>query len=172
MSEPERRAFMAGRRISVGGCSRHSRPAFSLSVLLVVTLAFARLASAQITAASISGIVRDDTGAVLSGVDVTVTNLETGLRRSVVTSHDGTYHIPGLAPGLYEIRAGLQGFATAVQAGIPLAIAQQASSNFTLRVGASERLIVVGAPSVVDTRTSNSCRMKRSIVFSSSDSFS
>jgi hypothetical protein len=142
------------RRLSISGLSRHPRAAFALFVVFFVTLTPVRTASAQITAATVSGIVRDDTGAALPGVDITVKNLETGLTRTAATGHDGTYNIPGLPPGLYEIRASLQGFATAVQADVPLTLAQQASLNVTMRVGAVERLVVVGAPSVVDTRTS------------------
>jgi hypothetical protein len=102
----------------------------------------------------VSGIVRDDTGAVLPGVDVTVKNLEIGMSRSAVTGEDGSYNIPGLPPGLYEARASLQGFATTVQTGISLAVAQQASSNLTMKIGASEVLIVLGTPALVETRSS------------------
>lgn len=142
------------RRLSTGGLSRHSRAPLVLLVLFFVTLALGRMASAQITAATISGIVRDETGAVLPGVDVTMKNLETGLTRSAATGRDGIYNIPGLPPGLYEIRASLPGFATAVQADVPLTLAQQASLNVTMRVSAIERVVVVGAPTVVDMRTS------------------
>jgi hypothetical protein len=142
------------RRLSISGLSRHSKAAVPFYVLSVATLALGRPASAQITAATISGIVRDDTGAVLSGVGVTAKNVETGLTRSSATGQDGAYNIPGLPPGLYEIRAILEGFATAVQAGVRLDLAQQASLNVTMKVGATERLLVVGSPSVVDTRTS------------------
>ena len=131
----------------------HRRGAFAFVVFLL-TLGAERTASAQITAATISGIVRDDTGAVLSGVDVTVKSLETGRTRSATTGHDGTYNISGLPPGRYEIRATMKGFATAVHADVPLALAQQASLNVTMRVGAVESVEVVAGPSVVDTRTS------------------
>jgi hypothetical protein len=141
-------------RIAIGARSLHCRAAFAFFVLLFVTLPLGRMASAQITAATISGIVRDETGAALPDVDVTVKNLETGLTRSAVTSHNGTYSIPGLSPGLYELRARLQGFATAVEAGIPLAVAQQASLHLTMSIAATERLVIVGTPSVVDTGTS------------------
>ncbi len=112
-------------------------------------------ACTPITAAAMSGIVRDDTGAVLPGVDVTVKNLETGLTRSGVTGDHGSYNIPGLPPGPYEVRASLQGFATAIQSGISLAVAQQANLNLTMKVGASELLVVVGTPALVDTKTSS-----------------
>jgi len=121
-------------------------------VLLVVCCG--RAAYAQITSATFSGSVKDQTGALLPGVDVSVKNLETGLSRGIVTSSDGSYNIPGLPPGLYEARASLQGFVTAIQTGISLAVAEQASWTFTMYVGAREQLNVVGMQALVDVKTS------------------
>ena len=130
------------------------RPRWCCWVAILVVVFVAGAASAQITSATLSGIVKDQTGAVLPGVDVTVKNLETGLTRSAVTGGDGSYNIPGLPPGRYEARGSLDGFATAVQSDIALAIAQQASLSLTMKVGASELLTVVGAPAPVDVKTS------------------
>jgi len=75
---------------------------------------------------------------VLPGVDVTLKNVDTGLTRSTVTAGDGSYNVPGLPPGLYDARASLSGFTSAVRSGISLAVSQQGSLNLTLRVGATE----------------------------------
>jgi hypothetical protein len=123
------------------------------ATVLFVMVADVPSAGAQITAATIAGIITDETGGVLPGVEVTVKNLETGLTRSAVTGEDGSFNIPGLPPGLYEARATLSGFASAIQSGIQLAVAQQASLNLAMKVGASETLIVVGTPALVDTKT-------------------
>jgi hypothetical protein len=130
-----------------------AREVVAFLVLCFVTLALPRTAFTQITAASIYGIVRDETDAVLPGVDVSVKNLETGLTRSAATRRDGSYNIQGLPPGLYEIRARLEGFATAIEDRVRLTIAQQAGLNVTMRVGAVERMVVM-ATSPVETRTS------------------
>jgi hypothetical protein len=120
-------------------------------VLLLVT---ASLAAAQITSATISGTIKDETGGVLPGVDVVVTNLDTGLTRSVVTDSNGYFTVPGLAPGRYEARASLQGFRTGVQTGIALQVAQQAGLNLVLKVGATEESITVsGESALVETRS-------------------
>ena len=125
-------------------------------VLGVVLLAStASLAVAQITSATISGTIRDETGGVLPGVDVVVTNLDTGLTRSVATDSNGYFAVPGLAPGRYEARASLQGFRTGVQNGIALAVAQEAGLNLVLKVGATEESITVtGESALVETRSS------------------
>lgn len=133
--------------------ARRSRPIAAI-MLLVIAVGVPG-ASAQITAATVSGVVADETGGVLPGVDVTLKNVETGLTRSVVTAGDGSYNLPGLPPGMYDARASLPGFTPAVQSGIQLAVGQQASLNLTLRVGASEMVIVAGRPALVDTKSSS-----------------
>src|SRR5438093_6110598 len=100
---------------------------FVLVVALLVTTA--SLAVAQITSATLSGTIKDETGGVLPGVDVVVRNLNTGLTRNVITDANGYFAVPGLAPGKYETRASLQGFRTGVQTGLALEVAQQAGLN-------------------------------------------
>src|SRR5213083_3654544 len=102
---------------------RHAhRIVFSIALAGMLLLPAAADAIAQITSATISGTIKDETGGVLPGVDVIIRNLDTGLTRSVVTDSNGYFAVPGLAPGKYETRATLQGFATAVQTGIALEI--------------------------------------------------
>jgi YD repeat-containing protein len=125
------------------------------SVLIAVALILASASTgfSQITSATISGTVKDQTGAVLPGVDVVVKNIDTGLTRSIVTGATGYFTIPGLPPGPYETRASLAGFGTAVER-LVLAVAQEAGLNLTLNVSATEeRVTVIGASPLVDTRS-------------------
>ncbi len=122
-----------------------------LALTIVATIPFDALA--QITAATISGIVKDESGAILPGVTVEVKNLDTGLTRSVASDANGYFTIPGLAPGPYEARATLQGFAIVVER-MRLAVAQQAALNLTLKISAAaETITVVGVSPLVDTRS-------------------
>ncbi len=125
------------------------------SLTLLVALAPAP-ASAQITAATMSGTVRDQTGGVLPGVNVTIKNSETGLSRTATTDGGGLFTVAGLRPGTYDVRAELQGFTTETQAGIRLAVGQQAALQITMRLGGAEETVnVVASSVVVDTKTSS-----------------
>ena len=75
-------------------------------------LAWRRSASAALT-----GTVKDDTGAVLPGVTVSITNKQTGKVYTVVSGSDGVYRLLDLEPGRYSVRFELTGFSTAENAG-------------------------------------------------------
>jgi hypothetical protein len=72
-----------------------------LSIVLVLSLVtLTSAAFAQITSATITGTIKDETGGLLPGVDVTITNTQTGLTRSAVTDGNGYFTMPGLTPGI------------------------------------------------------------------------
>src|SRR5437660_11462695 len=99
-------------------------------LVALLVLAAAPRSFGQITSATISGTVKDQTQAVLPGVDVVVKNVDTGLARSAVTDVNGYFTIPGLPPGTYETRASLTGFATAVER-VTLTVAEEAGVSLT-----------------------------------------
>src|SRR5438105_15836514 len=90
--------------------------------VLVVALLYSMTCGslgAQSTA-EVSGSVKDQTGAVLPGVEVTATQTDTALKRSIVTDETGSYILPNLPVGPYRLEAALAGFRTFVQSGIVL----------------------------------------------------
>jgi outer membrane receptor protein involved in Fe transport len=102
----------------------------------------------------IGGTVRDQTGAVLPGVEVTATQTETGIARTAVTNETGSYVLSNLATGPYRLEAGLPGFRTFVQTGIILQVSNSLVINPTLEVGQVSEQIEVQANAVqVETRT-------------------
>src|SRR6185295_8918648 len=88
---------------------------------ILILLLTASVSWAQGTA-QLSGTVRDSSGGVLPGVNVTVTQTNTGLVRTTVTESDGVYLLTNLPTGPYRLEVALQGFKTYVQTGIVLQV--------------------------------------------------
>src|SRR5262245_59818223 len=86
---------------------------------LIISILTCAMVWAQATA-QISGTVRDQTGAVLPGVEITATQTGTGITRSVITNETGSYVLPNLSVGPYRFEAALPGFRSYVQTGIQL----------------------------------------------------
>jgi hypothetical protein len=108
---------------------------------------------AQATA-QISGTAKDQSGAVLPGVEITVTQTETGIARSAVTNETGSYVLPNLPLGPYRLEAGLPGFRTFVQTGIVLQVNSSPLVNPILEVGqVTEQVEVQANATLVETRT-------------------
>ena len=125
---------------------------YILSALLSLSLAAPALAQSQGANGAIEGTVTDSSAGVLPGVTVTVTNVGTGLERSMVTNEKGLYRAPLLPLGTYKVVAELQGFKRFEQAGITLSVGQSAVVNVTLNVGAVSETITVNADSpLIDT---------------------
>ena len=128
---------------------RHSSLA-SISILRSGALAWAQLSTAQL-----SGRVTDESGAVLPGATVTMTQTETGFARSDVTDGNGAYVLSNLPVGPYRLEVSLQGFRTYVQTGIVLQVGASPVISAVLSVGALEESVTVtGAAPLVDVQGS------------------
>src|SRR5438093_2757930 len=115
---------------------------FSIAVML-----------AQSTA-QVSGAVKDQTGAVLPGVEVTMTQAETGLKRITVTDETGSYSLPNLPVGPYRLEASLPGFRLYAQTGIVLQVNSNPAINIVLQVGqVSDEVEVQANEALVETRS-------------------
>jgi hypothetical protein len=103
--------------------------------------------------ATVGGSVSDASGALIPGVDVRATNINTGIGTSKVTNEAGSYDFPSLQPGVYTVTAVLPGFQTQTFNNVQLSQGQQVRLNFTLRVGnvATEVEVVVEADTLLAT---------------------
>ncbi|MCZ6769598.1 MAG: carboxypeptidase regulatory-like domain-containing protein [Acidobacteria bacterium] len=109
----------------------------------------------QETTAIISGVVTDETGGLIPGVSIEVTNLDTGITRMTTTGDEGRYQVPTLSVGNYQVEASLTGFQTGVRTGITLTVGRAALVDFALSVGEiSERVTVTGEAPLVETTRS------------------
>ena len=110
---------------------------------------------AQVTAGTIAGMIRDESGAVIPAVQVVVRNADTGITRTVTTNEAGRYVVPNLIPGNYEVDAAHAGFQTTKRSEIVLTVGREVLVDLELRVGAATQTIqVVGEIPTVDTATS------------------
>lgn len=109
-------------------------------LLLMVTASFA-----QTPTASLSGVVRDEQGAVIPGASVTVKSAATGTARGVVTDDEGRYSFINLEPGTYELRVEAAGHKISVQSGLVLSVGGAAVSDVTMAVGAVTETVLVEA---------------------------
>ena len=100
--------------------------------------------SAQVSA-SVSGTVKDQTGAVVSAASVTVKSADTGAVRTTSTDNSGLYRVFSLPVGEYEIRAQKQGFTDEVRTGVRLVVGQSATVDLDLRLGVATQQVTVNA---------------------------
>jgi hypothetical protein len=124
-----------------------------LRTSLVVCLAVLALlispmhASAQ-ALSGINGTVTDVSGAVIEGATVTVTNVDTNVSRTAISTSAGTYYITDLIPGTYTVRAEKSGFEAFVQKGVTVVGGATATANATMTPGTVATEVVVNAASV------------------------
>jgi outer membrane receptor protein involved in Fe transport len=123
-------------------------------VLVFVLLAVAGL-SAQTFRGTILGTVTDPSGAVVAGAKVTAKNTGTGLERSTETSGDGSYSIPELPIGTYNVTVMQQGFHTFVASGVTVNVAGERRVDASLKTGEITTKVEVSADQLplVETTT-------------------
>jgi len=134
------------------------RNLLKLSASMLAALIFLSFGSALIWAqatAQISGSVKDQSGAVLPGVEITATQTATGAKRTAVTDETGSYILQNLPIGPYAIEAGLPGFKTHVQSGIVLQVGTNPIVNAVLEVGqVADQVEVKADAALVESRSS------------------
>ena len=122
--------------------------------LALIAGAFPALALAQTGAASITGLISDQSGAAIPGVTVTATNQATGIAYTAVSNDVGNYTIASVLIGSYIVKAELSGFRTATTASIVLEARQIARLDFKMVVGGvSETVEVSGVSPILQTET-------------------
>ena len=123
--------------------------------LVVAALLQCPYVSAQ-TTATIFGTISDQSGRVIPNAQITITNLDTGQVRALISDDLGRYFAPGLNPGRYRVSAAAAGFGGAVQSETTLAVGLEQVVNFSLRPGELlQRVEVTSDLPVVQTTSSN-----------------
>jgi hypothetical protein len=111
------------------------------SSVVFITSLFAAALCAQTS--EISGRILDPSRSALSGAKVTLTRTDTGYQRSTLSSQEGYYGFPLLAPGSYEIAAERDGFQTQTRAGITVQTGVISTVELQLQVGSVSQAVTV-----------------------------
>jgi outer membrane receptor protein involved in Fe transport len=119
----------------------------ALSVFLVVAISIvgADRAYAQVSGATLSGTVKDPSGAGIPNAQVTVTDTATRVTHGVTTNSAGLYSAPNLLPAIYEVSVTAPGFSTQVRKGIMLTVGAQQELDVSMQVGEVSQTVEVTA---------------------------
>jgi len=128
---------------------RRGRIHHLMALVLACLLGLPALTEAQGSGGVIAGAIRDAQGGALPGVSLTLRNVESGVVRTAVTEGNGTYRLPGLPPGLYELTAELAGFANAAVTDITITIGLELQRDLTLALQTLQETVSVTAEATV-----------------------
>lgn len=113
---------------------RNIRGMLAFAVVLVLA-GFSATAFGQAITGTLLGTVLDSSGGAVPGVEVTVTNMDTGVTRTTTTGSEGYYSVPNLAPGRYSVTVKFAGFKTATSQDNVVQVQQTTRADFTMSAG-------------------------------------
>ncbi len=121
------------------------RSKLSYLILLFLVLAVAQSGYGQVdySTATLKGTVLDPQASAIPGATVTATNPSTGISKVVQTGGDGTYQVPALAPGTYEVKVEAQGFQKSIAKSVLLTVGQIVIYDFHLKLGSISEVLEV-----------------------------
>jgi len=112
-------------------------------IVLMGSLVLAGAAMAQVNRGTITGIVTDQSGAVVPGVAITIANTNTGVTNNVTSNSSGAYTVPLLLPGTYSVTAEMTGFKKFIQTNINVPVGETVRLDVALTVGAATQSVEV-----------------------------
>src|ERR1700676_597833 len=124
---------------------------FTLSLLAVLMCAVPPMTLAQVPGGSMTGTARGDSGSAVPGVQISIKDVTTGQVRTVLTDTSGSYSLPALPPGKYEMTVSAPAFVTQLWTGITVTVGSQRILDTLMRAGSSELVVradVSGLPSI------------------------
>jgi hypothetical protein len=112
---------------------------------LIATLVLARLAYCQADTATVSGVITDQSGGVVVGAELLVTNTDTNVAWTSISNGSGVYQVTGLKPGRYRVHVSKEGFRGIYLNDLILNIQDSVSRNFSLQIGSTSESVSVEA---------------------------
>jgi outer membrane receptor protein involved in Fe transport len=117
----------------------------SFGALVLVLLLFAGTGFAQTSNGTVAGTISDKSGGVVVGANVTISNADLGVKRTVSTDSAGTYRVDALVPGIYVLTANASGFAELKISNIDVRGSVVTTINATLEVSGTTTTVTVEA---------------------------
>jgi hypothetical protein len=125
-------------------------------LLFILALLSSSVSIAQLSTASISGVVRDPSGAVVSNATVVLLAVTTSVENTSVSNGAGAYTFLNITPGRYTLKASATGFNSAEVPEFTLTVSQVATVDFSLKVGTQNTVVTVqGAEPELQTSSAN-----------------
>jgi len=125
-------------------------------LMVLILLAPVLPCAGQQVNATLTGTIKDSSGAVVPQAAVTVKNVSTGVASTTTSDASGNYIFPSLAPATYTLSAEKSGFSTTVISGITLAVYEKSAVDVVLRVGQTVQTVEVkGAAPLVSTTSAS-----------------
>ncbi len=131
---------------------RQTRYRFFLLPLIFVLASVAALAQAN---SSLTGIVTDQTGAVVPDAKISLTDPATGSTKTTVSGATGLYTIPGLNPATYNMKVSAKGFQSFAQNGVVVNVSASVRADIKLTIGAETQTVTVEADALAVQADSN-----------------
>lgn len=134
----------------------HGKTFVAILILAMFGLLIPGDVLAQVTGATLSGTIRDQSETTIPDATVVVTNVATGVVTTIKADSEGFYAVPNLLPGKYEVAASASGFSTQVQSGVTLTVGAKQVLNFTMKVGElTQKVVVSGEPPTIELGSSS-----------------
>jgi hypothetical protein len=138
--------------INLGKLPKMGLPIAKAMVVLIVLLLTSMLAWSQESTGSLVGKVTDPSGAVVPGVNITITNNTTHRALTTTTGADGTYRAQDLEPGRYSVTFEMSGFAKHVAPDVLVLLGRTLKVDAQLSLGSTSQVVTVtGAAVAIDT---------------------
>jgi Carboxypeptidase regulatory-like domain len=141
-----------GTKLEKEGHMRQTKYRFFLLPLIFMLACVGALAQAN---SELTGIVTDQTGAVVPDAKITLTDPATGASKTTVSGATGLYSIPGLNPATYNMKVAAKGFQSYAQNGVVVNVSSTVRSDVKLTVGAETQTVTVEADALAVQADSN-----------------
>src|SRR5258705_4859895 len=123
--------------------------------LLMGVVAGTKPAEAQVSGATLSGVVTDLSGALVPNAAIAISNTDPDATRNITSNAEGFYSAHNLTPGNYEVKVSAKGFSTTLQKGIVLTVSSEQTFSPVLNVGKFDQIVVVStAPPSIQSSSS------------------